>query len=98
MNRQIRILTRTDEYKISVQVLRTVLGINLLTAMTLLVELFNSDYFQSLGKLAIYFGLVPDTDCSGETDLKNMTNRKNQFLLFLIMKNTWITVPQDPAL
>lgn len=64
MNRQIRILARTDEYKTNVQLLKTVPGISTLTAMTLLTELFNIDRFQSLDKLASYIGLVPDTDSS----------------------------------
>ncbi len=99
LNRQIRILARTDEYKSNVQLLRTVPGISTLTAMTLLTELFNIDRFQSIDKLASYIGLVPDTDSSGETDIKKgMTNRKNRFLRFLIIEDAWIAVRQDPAL
>jgi len=99
LNRQIRILARTDEYKTNVQLLRTVPGISTLTAMTLLTELFNIDRFKSLDKLASYIGLVPDTDSSGETDIiKGMTNRKNRFLRFLIIEDAWIAVRQDPAL
>ena len=99
LNRQIRILARTDEYKTNVRLLRTVPGISTLTAMTLLTELFNIDRFQSLDKIASYIGLVPDTDSSGEKDTtKGMTNRKNQFLRFLIIEDAWIAVRQDPAL
>jgi transposase len=99
LNRQIRILARTDEYKTNVQLLKTVPGISTLTAMTLLTELFNIDRFQSLDKLASYIGLVPDTDSSGENDTtKGMTNRKNRFLRFLIIEDAWIAVRQDPAL
>lgn len=99
LNRQIRILARRDEYKTNVQLLKTVPGINTLTAMTLLTELFNIDRFQSLDKLASYIGLVPDTDSSGEKDTKKgMTNRKNRFLRFLIIEDAWIAVRRDPAL
>jgi transposase len=70
LNRQIRILVRTDEYNANVQLLKTVPGISTLTATTLLTELFNIDRFPSFDKLASCIGLIPDTDSSGETNIK----------------------------
>src|SRR3989304_2987094 len=73
LNRNILALSRTDEYRANVLLLRTVPGISTLTAMTLLTELNSMNRFSSLDKLASYVGLIPNTNSSGE---KNNTNTK----------------------
>jgi len=99
LNRNIRMLSRTDEYKTNVRLLRIVPGISTFTAMTFLTELCNIDQFQSLDKLASYVGLIPNTDSSGEKDTTTgITNRRNEFLRHLIIESSWIAVRKDPAL
>ncbi len=81
LNRNIRVLSRTDEYKTNVRLLKTVPGISTLTAMTFLTELCTIDRFGSLDKLASYVGLIPNTDFSGEKEITTgITNRRNQSL------------------
>jgi len=99
LNRNIRALSRTDEYRAKAQFLRSVIGISTLTAMTFLTELCNIDRFGSLDKLASYVGLIPNTNSSGEKDTTTgITNRRNQLLRHLIIESAWIAVRKDPAL
>ncbi len=99
LNRNIRVLSRSAEYKVNVKLLRTVSGISTLTAMTFLTELCNIDRFGSLDKLASYVGLIPNTDSSGEKDITTgITNRRNQSLRHLIIESSWIATRKDPAL
>lgn len=99
LNRNIRALSRTDEYKVNVQFLKSVTGISTLTAMTFLTELCNIDRFQSLDKLASYVGLIPNTDSSGEKDTTTgITDRRNKILRHLIIESSWTAVRKDPAM
>jgi transposase len=99
LNRNIRVLSRTDDYKVNVQLLKIVPGISTYSAMTFLTELCSIDRFQSLDKLASYVGLVPSTDSSGEKEIiKGITNRRNQPLRDIIVECSWIAVRKDPAL
>ncbi len=99
LNRNIRALSRTDEYKGYVRFLKSVVGISTLTAMTFLTELCTIDRFRSLDKLASYVGLIPNTDSSGEEDTTTgITDRRNRILRHLIIESSWIAVRKDPAL
>jgi len=99
MNRAIRKLANTDEYRDNVRLLKTVPGISILTAMTLLTELYDITRFKTLDKLCGYVGLIPDTNSSGETDRKTgMTGRRNNHLRGVIIESAWTAVRKDPAL
>jgi len=99
LNRSLRALSMTDEYRENVCLLKTVPGISTLTAMTLLTELYSIARFASLDKLASYFGLIPDTNSSGEKDnTTGITKRRNPELRGLIIESAWVAVRKDPAL
>ncbi len=99
LNRNIRALSRSDEYRINARLLKSVIGISTLTGMTFLTELCNIDRFRSLDKLASYVGLIPNTDSSGEKDTTTgITDRRNKILRHLIIESSWIAVRKDPAL
>jgi transposase len=99
LNRNIRALSKTEEYRANVQLLKTVPGISTLMAMTLLTELYNINRFSSLDKLASYVGLIPNTDSSGEKDVTTgITNRRNPELRTMIIESSWVAVRKDPAL
>lgn len=99
MNRAIRALANTDDYRNNVRILKTVPGVSILTAMTLLTELYDITRFKTLDKLCSYVGLIPDTDSSGETDRKTgMTGRRNNHLRGIIIESAWTAVRKDPAL
>lgn len=74
-------------------------GISILTAMTLLTELYDISCFKTLDKLCSYVGLIPNTDSSGETDYKaGMTGRRNAHLRIILIESAWTAVRKDPAL
>jgi transposase len=99
MNRAIRALANSDDYRNNVRILKTVPGISTLTAMMLLTELYDINRFKTLDKLCSYVGLIPGTDSSGEKDLKTgMTGRRNAQLRFVLIESAWTAVRKDPAL
>jgi transposase len=99
LSRAIRSLANTDEYRNNVRILKTVPGVSMLTAMTLLTELYDITRFKTFDKLCGYVGLIPDTDSSGETDrTTGITNRRNIHLRRIIIESAWTAVRKDPAL
>ncbi len=99
LNRAIRALANTRDYRFNVTLLRTVPGISTLTAMLLLVELYDMNRFKTLDTLCSYVGLIPNTNSSGEKDIKTgMTNRRNGQLRAAIIESAWTAGRKDPAL
>ena len=99
LNRAIRALANTDDYRSNVRILKTVPGISTLTAMTLLTELYDISRFKTLDKLCSYVGLIPNTNSSGEKDLKTgMTGRRNAQLRFVLIESAWTAGRKDSAL
>ena len=68
VTKQIRKLSQTATYQEQVTLLKSVPGIGLLTAMTILTELETIDRFNNLDKMCGYIGLVPSTKSSGEKE------------------------------
>jgi transposase len=99
LNRAIRALANTDDYRNNVRLLKTVPGISILTAMIFLTELYDISRFKKLDKLCSYIGLIPNTDSSGEKDRKTgMTDRRNTHLRGVLIESAWTAVRKDPAL
>jgi transposase len=99
LNRAIRSLAKADDYRHNVRILKTVPGVSILSAMTLLAELYDIHRFKTLDKLCSYVGLIPNTDSSGETDHKTgMTGRRNAQLRVILIESAWTAVRKDPAL
>jgi transposase len=99
LNRSIRALSRTDEYRENVRLLKLAPGISILSAMTYLTELYHISRFRSLDQLASYVGLIPDTDSSGEKDTTTgITKRRNPVLRGILIESAWIAARKDPAL
>jgi len=99
LNRAILRLTRTEEYRPLVRLLKTVPGISTLTAMILLTELCEIARFRSIDELCSYVGLVPDIQESGEKEhVEGMTQRRHSQLRWLLIEASWVAVRKDPAL
>lgn len=99
LNRDIRSLADTDDYRESVRLLKTVPGISTLSAMILLTELYDIDRFKNIDKLSSYVGLIPNTNSSGEKEQKtSITGRHNPQLRCLLIESAWVAVRKDPAL
>jgi transposase len=99
LNRALLTLSRTEEYRGWVRLLRTIPGIGTLTAMILLTELGEIMRFRSIDHLCSYEGLIPDTQGSGEKEyVGGVTQRGHSHLRWLLIEASWIAVRKDPAL
>lgn len=99
VTRQIRELSRTPEYRQDVDLLVSVPGVGILTAMKLLTELENIERFKNFAQLCSYVGLVPSTNSSGENEVvSGITPRKNLRLQTALIESSWIAIRNDPAL
>jgi transposase len=99
LNRAILALSRTEEHRSWVRLLRTIPGISTLTAMILLTELGEITRFRSIDQLSSYVGLIPDTQGSGDKEhAGGVTQRRHAHLRWLLIEASWTAVHKDPAL
>jgi transposase len=99
LTREIRRLAHTPEYDENHRLMKSVIGISTLTAMTFLTEVVDLYRFKNLDTLACYVGLIPDSDDSGEKKrTTGITSRRNPQLRGILIEAAWIAVRKDPAL
>jgi transposase len=99
LTREIIILSRTEDYRESVHLLKTIPGISIISAMTLLTELVDISRFSSFDKLTSYTGFIPNTHGSGEKERQTgITGRRNPVLRTLLIESAWFAVRKDPAM
>lgn len=99
VNRQIRKLSRTKDYRNNCRLLLGIPGVGLITAMTLLVELGDIKRFERLDELCNYVGLVPSMHGSGEKiETGKMIKRGRKALKIMLIEASWYAVRKDPAL
>jgi transposase len=96
---KVRELAKKAPYKKLVDLLRTIPGIGLVTAMKILTEIESIQRFKTLDKLCAYIGIIPSTNSSGEKErVGDITNRGNKFLKGAIVESAWMAIRYDPAL
>jgi transposase len=99
ITKQIRYISQTETYKEQVTLLKSVPGIGLLTAMTILTELESIDRFNNLDKMCGYIGLIPSTKSSGEKERTgDITPRGHSVLRTAIIESSWTAIRNDPSL
>lgn len=99
LTRHIKELSKTEKYKTNVELLLSVLGVGLITAMSILTEICRIDRFSGLDHLCSYIGLVPSTASTGDKEIvRGITKRKNSVLRGRIIESAWVAVRMDPAL
>jgi transposase len=99
ITRQIRSLSISPRYEHQIKLLRTVPGIGLLTAMSIMTELENINRFDSQDKLCSFIGLIPSTKSSGENELTgDITRRGHSFLRSALIESAWVAARIDPAM
>ena len=97
--RKIRLLSRSEKYVGNVALLRTIPGIALITAMTILTEVESIDRFAGTDHFAGFVGLVPNYRSSGEKAGKGeMTFRGQKALRKSLIESSWFAARFDPAL
>jgi len=91
---KIRALSKTEEYNKKVELLRSIPGVGLLTAMVYLTELGKDvSRFKSDDRYISYIGLVPTTKASGEKKhTGGLTKRGNKRLRTAIVLSSWMSI------
>ena len=97
--RHINELSKTERYRSNVQLLRSVPGIGLLTAMIIWTELEDINRFKNFDALCGFIGLIPSTHSSGEKEVVGeITSRGHSILRSAIIESAWVAARYDPAL
>ena len=90
LTKEVEVLAERPEYKEIVGLLCCFHGIQTLTAMTLVAELFEFGRFDSPRKLMGYLGLVPSQDSSGEKRRPgSITKAGNKRVRRLAIETSW---------
>ncbi|MDD3210866.1 transposase [Bacteroides graminisolvens] len=79
--RKLRQLSLTEGYATDYELLRSVPGVGMITAMSLATEMEDIKRFSCSDKLAGYIGLVPTSHSSGEKDKKGEMTFRGQMQL-----------------
>jgi transposase len=99
LTRKIRILSRTESYRYKINLLVSIPGISLISAMTILTEIMDIRRFKSQERLRSYIGLIPSERSSGEKERKTeMTSRGNREIKRIIVESAWTATAKDPVL
>jgi transposase len=99
VTRQIRELAKSDRYKMQQEVLRSIPGVGLLTAMVILTEIETINRFDSIDQLCGFIGLVPSTNSTGDREIiGDITPRGHSVLRTAIIESAWMAARLDPAL
>ncbi|MDP3434536.1 MAG: transposase, partial [Bacteroidota bacterium] len=99
VNKQVRNLSLTDAYCHNYQLLLSVPGIGLVTAITFLVQIGDINRFEQLDDLCNYVGLVPKMYGSGEKmQVGGMIKRGRKELKIMLIEASWDAIKKDPAL
>jgi len=86
---RIKELAELDEYKESVQKLRCFIGIDTITALSLVVEVGDFNRFATAGHFMSYIGLTPGEDSSGQDqNLLGITKAGNRHLRKLLSESS----------
>lgn len=99
INRHLRKVEREGAHSVKVRLLRSIPGIGIMTAMTLLTEMEDILRFKKFDQLCSFVGLVPTTNSSGEKEnVGGITRRSNHNLRSIIIEAAWIASKKDPSL
>lgn len=99
INRHLRKVESEGEHSEKVRLLRSIPGIGIMTAMTLLTEMEDILRFKKFDQLCSFVGLVPSTNSSGEKEnVGGITKRSNHNLRSIIVEAAWMASKKDPSL
>lgn len=99
VNRKIRELSQTKRYKKWFELLISIPGIGLITAMNFLVQIGDIKRFLRFDQLCNYVGLVPSMHGSGDKmTTGKLIKRGRKDLKIQLIEASWVAVRKDPAL
>jgi transposase len=97
--RAIRSISRKEPFNELIRLLTSVPGIDITTAILLLVELDDINRFPSSDNLAAFIGLTPMCHSSGdEKGVGDITIRKHASLRCTMIEAAWVAIRKDPAM
>ena len=90
LDKEVGLLADSEEYKEIVGLLRCFHGIDTLTAITIITEIFEFGRFESPRHLMSYLGLTPSEDSSGDKQKKgSITKTGNKRVRRLLNETSW---------
>ena len=93
------VLLAKEKYKANVDLLRSIPGIGILAAMTLITELVDIGRFKTTDRFHAFLGLIPNVYASGDTEkVGRITQRNNAFLRPILIQSAWKAAKLDPSL
>lgn len=99
VNRQVRELSRSDIYRNNYNLLISIPGIGIMTAMSFLVQIGDIRRFKRFDDLCNYIGLVPRMHGSGEKMYTGkMVKRGRKEIKIMLIEASWEAARKDPAL
>ena len=96
VTRKIKKISQHEYYKRNCDLLLSIPGIGITTAITLLTEIDNIDRFNNQKQFASYLGLIPTNHSSGDKQTHGeKTFRGNKHIGPMIIECAWIAVRHD---
>jgi transposase len=99
VTREVRKKAKQGKLSNTVNLLCSMPGVGIITAMTIIAEIEDINRFSRNDDLCSFIGLVPSMSTSGDNDKTGpITSRCNKKLRGLIVESAWIASRKDPAL
>jgi transposase len=100
LEKHIRLLSRTERYKVACQNVRKLPGVGLITAMTYLTEMGDLARFSNRRQVAAYLGLCPSSFESGESDDRkgHITRQGPGRVRKVLCQASWMAIRVDEAI
>lgn len=99
LNKEVRTLSQTDDYRDNYNLLISIPGIGFTTAMYILTQLGDIKRFMRLDDLCNYIGLVPSMHGTGDkVQTGEMIKRGRKELKIMLIEASWVAIRKDPAL
>jgi len=99
MTREVRRLARTEKYARRVELLTSIPGVGVLSAMEILTELQDVSRFATADQIAAFLGLTPSQYSSGQhVRMGKITHAGNHRLRTRMVECSWIAIKKDPGL
>ena len=97
-NTHMRTMSKSDKYSRRAEILTSVPGVGIITAMNILTELEDINRFSNFDRFCSFVGLVPSTCSSGEKEkVRGITFRVHR-LRKMIIECAWVAIGRDPAM
>ncbi len=99
LTKQVRQLSKTDRYVSRVELLKSIPGVGMLSAMEILVELQDMSRFDTADELAAYLGLTPSQYSSGQSvRMGGITHTGNSRVRRTLVECSWTLIGKDSGL